>query len=477
MIILFSSFSAVIYSNKVETTVFAADKASFSVGNAYEEAGNTVQIPIELTDNPGITAFRFTIEYDAAILKLTNVVFGEASKGFNTGTSQNYESPYSVSGYNSMKDIDNNGELILLTFEINKNADIDKYAIYISYDSDDVFNINGESINFSTQNGYVEVVSCKHSGGEFEYIKEESCVESGIMIKKCSKCGEEYERKVMEPTGHIFGAYQTDNAALCIQTGNKYRVCSVCNYREDEIIPALGHTYSDVFIIDKLSSCTVKGEKSRHCTRCGDRTQITAIPESGHNFGEWTIAQTGDSKDSGIRDRVCRTCGFQERISVMLSKTTYIYNGKAKKPLVTVSDSGGGKISSDNYDVLYSKGRIKAGKYSVDVIFKNKYSGTVHRCFTIMPKGTAFSHIAARPKGLYVKWKKRANVTGYKIQYSVDRKFKSAKTITVSKKTFAKKVSKLKSKKKYYIRIQTYTKSGGTRYNSSWSAVKTVTTE
>ena len=35
----------------------------------------------------------------------------------------------------------------------------------------------------------------------------------------------------------------------------------------------------------------------------------------------------------------------------------------------------------------------------------------------------------------------------------------------------------LKSKKKYYVRIRTYTKADGSKYYSAWSAAKTVTTK
>ena len=73
--------------------------------NVIESAGkNTVTVEIELNNNPGITAFRFEIEYDDKVMKLVHAEFDEASKDFNTGTSQFYKSPYSISGYNAGKD-------------------------------------------------------------------------------------------------------------------------------------------------------------------------------------------------------------------------------------------------------------------------------------------------------------------------------------------------------------------------------------
>lgn len=88
------------------------------------------------------------------------------------------------------------------------------------------------------------------------------------------------------------------------------------------------------------------------------------------------------------------------------------------------------------------------------------------------PKATAVSKLNAGKKQFKVTWKKVSGVTGYQIQYSTDKKFKKGnKTVKIkgAKKTSAT-VKKLKSKKKYYVRIRTYK---GNKY-SSWSKVKTV---
>lgn len=165
--------------------------------------------------------------------------------------------------------------------------------------------------------------------------------------------------------------------------------------------------------------------------------------------------------------------------SVTLSKTSYTYDGKVKKPTVTVKDSKGNKISSSNYTVTYAKGRKNVGKYTVTVKFKNRYKGTVKKTFTIKPKATSISSVAAKSKGFTVKWKKlTTQTTGYQIQYSTSSKFSSAKTVTVSKnKTTSKTITKLKAKKKYYVRVRTYKTVNGTKYYSSWSKAKTVTTK
>ena len=69
--------------------------------------------------------------------------------------------------------------------------------------------------------------------------------------------------------------------------------------------------------------------------------------------------------------------------------------------------------------------------------------------------------------------------TGYQVTYAINSKFTSGKkTVTVSSsKTTSKKITKLKAKKKYYVRVRTYKTVSGTKYYSDWSKTKTVKTK
>ena len=92
---------------------------------------------------------------------------------------------------------------------------------------------------------------------------------------------------------------------------------------------------------------------------------------------------------------------------------------------------------------------------------------------------TTITSVKVENKTIKVKWKKRANITGYQIQVATDKKFKkNAKTVVVKKqKTTTATIKKLKSKKKYYVRIRTILKSSGKTYYSNWSGSKGVKTK
>ena len=171
-------------------------------------------------------------------------------------------------------------------------------------------------------------------------------------------------------------------------------------------------------------------------------------------------------------------------LKVKLAATLYTYDGKVKKPAVTVTDAKGKKIASSNYTVTYASGRKLPGTYTVKVTMKGSYTGSKTLTFAIRGKQMSVSKLTALSKGFKATWAKQSYVTGYQVQYSTSSKFtaKTTKTATISKyTTTSKTVTKLKAKTKYYVRVRSYktTKISGKNYNvySAWSKAKAVTTK
>ena len=162
--------------------------------------------------------------------------------------------------------------------------------------------------------------------------------------------------------------------------------------------------------------------------------------------------------------------------SVYLSSYEYVYDGKVHKPSVTVYDSEYKKVNKSKYSVKYDRGCKSVGTYTVTVIPKN---GSFHYLyeFTIKPKGTKITSVKANNQSIDVKWKKQSKQTsGYIIEYSTYKDFRSYKTKTISgtSKTHAK-ISSLGYGKKYYVRVRTYKKYGIYKYYSNVSSIKSVT--
>ena len=187
----------------------------------------------------------------------------------------------------------------------------------------------------------------------------------------------------------------------------------------------------------------------------------------------------------------CKSCGetlstkkINKISNVKLSKSIYTYDKKAKKPTVTVKDTKGKKLKKGtDYTVTYAKGRKAIGNYKVTVQLKGKkYSGKKTLTFRIAPAGTTVKSVKAGKAKVTVNWKQQTkNTSGYIIQCSTNKSFKGSILTTVSSnKAKSKQITKLSTKKQYYVRLCTYknVKKNGktTKICSDWSnavAVKT----
>ena len=278
----------------------------------------------------------------------------------------------------------------------------------------------------------------------------------------------------------------------CTESGIKTFTCSICGDSRTEEIPAAGHSFSADWTIDEEATCAKEGSKSHHCSVCGAVTDITAIPKTAHNYKNKKVTKRATTSKNGTFTAVCSVCGAEQTEviyaakTIKLSKTSMTYNGKKQKPSVTITDAAGKRLKNGtDYKVTYPKKTQNVGKYTVTVTLKGNYTGTVKKTFTILPKNTAISKLTASKNTVTVKWKKQTKQTaGYEIQYSTSSKFtkKTTKTVKAAKNSMtSKKITKLKAKKKYYVRIRTYqtVKVGkkSTKIYASWSKAKTVTTK
>lgn len=350
---------------------------------------------------------------------------------------------------------DSNGKSVW-TFTVPKSKISSAQSIYV-YAGDELGYSIGETYggNFYGASSYAVSSSLSAGSLAHNYVVESetsaTCKAVGKIVKVCTDCGEKYEKtsfrlphnsyeeKVVEPT--------------CTAGGYTTFTCNDCSkVFTENVIKALGHDFTQNTKLTP-ASFSKKGSKvvTTYCARCG------------YSAGSKTIAT------------------YNSPSNVKLSTTSYTYNGKVRTPSVIVTNTKGSALRKNtDYTVTYQKGRKNVGKYAVKVTFKGNYSGSKTVYFTIKPKGTSVSKISAGKKKFTVKWKKlSAQITGYQIQYSTNSKFKKGnKTVTVkSAKSTSKTVSKLKAKKKYYVRVRTYKKVGKINYYSSWSKAKSVKTK
>ena len=208
---------------------------------------------------------------------------------------------------------------------------------------------------------------------------------------------------------------------------------------------------------------TVSGTTS--ATKVGSYTVTVSLNDKTNTV--WT---DGSAKDLKLTWSIAKKSMSKLTYS---SVSTQTYTGKSLKPSVTVKNGSKKLTAGTDYTITYS-GNKSIGTAKITITGKGNYTGTKTIKFKIVPKRVTLSSVKnAKGKKLTVKWKKNTTVTGYQIQYSTSKSFKSSKTVTVSGyKNTSKTVSKLTKKKWYYVRIRGYKTVSGTKYYSSWSSAK-----
>ena len=157
--------------------------------------------------------------------------------------------------------------------------------------------------------------------------------------------------------------------------------------------------------------------------------------------------------------------------------STKAFTGKAITQNVTVKVGSTVLKNGTDYTVSYSNNK-KVGKATVKITGKGKYGGVITKTFKINPAKQEIQKLTAKSKAFFIDWAQKGSATGYEIQYATNSKFTSAKKVTITNnKTDKTTISKLSGKKKYYVRIRSYTTVKGTKYYGAWSATKTVTTK
>ena len=392
-----------------------------------------------------------------------------------------------------------------------------------------------------------------------------TCTANGYTLHKCSVCGTSYKDSTTKATGHSYGNSVVTKQPTCTSEGTAIKTCTKCNATVTEKLPAKGHTA----VTDKgyPATCTTAGKTDgSHCSVCNTVIKVqTVINATGHKSSGWIVDKAASIGVKGSKHKECTVCKKVletaeipalsrisiSKASVTLSTSTYAYDGKAKKPGVTVKLNGKTLKNGTDYTVSYSnntkigiatvkitgKGnytgsisktfKIKnnfkkatisgisnksytgknitqsitvkyngkalkkgtdytvsyssnknIGTATVKVAGKGSYTGTITKTFKINPAKQEIQKLTAKSKAFFVDWAQKGSATGYEIQYATNSKFTSAKKVTITNnKTDTKTISKLSGKKKYYVRVRSYTTVKGTKYYGAWSASKSVTTK
>lgn len=165
---------------------------------------------------------------------------------------------------------------------------------------------------------------------------------------------------------------------------------------------------------------------------------------------------------------------------ITLSQDSYVYNGKAKKPSVTVTYEGEKLAKGTDYTVKYSNNK-SMGVAAVTVTGIGKYGGKAAAEFTITPSGVK-KLTATTPSKTKTKltWKKLKGASGYQVEITKYAKesgsywYRSTDSVyrTTKKTTFTH--TRGKGDNIFHYRVRPYITVNGEKIYGEWSEEMTV---
>lgn len=153
------------------------------------------------------------------------------------------------------------------------------------------------------------------------------------------------------------------------------------------------------------------------------------------------------------------------------------FTGKNITQSIAVTYSGKTLKNGTDYTVKYSSNK-NIGTAKVTITGKGLYGGVITKSFIINPAKQTIQKLTPVKKGFYIDYMQKGSATGYEISYAENVSFSGAKTVKVtSNKTDKKTITNLKSKKTYFVRVRSYTNTGGKTYFGPWSDTAKVYTK
>ena len=314
-------------------------------------------------------------------------------------------------------------------------------------------------------------------------LSNATCTTAGTVKYTCS-CGDSYTETI-PATGHKSSGWIVDKAASIGVKGSKHKECTVCKkVLETAEIPALSRisiSKASVTLSTSTYAYDGKAETPSVTVKVGGKTlkkdtDYTVSYSNNTKVGTAKVTITGKGNYTGS---VSKTYSIKNNfkkatISGISNKS---YTGKNITQSITVKYNGKTLKNGTDYTVSYSSNK-NIGTATVKVTGKGSYAGTITKTFKINPAKQEIQKLTAKSKAFFVDWEQKGSATGYEIQYATNSKFTSAKKVTITNnKTDTKTISKLSGKKKYYVRVRSYTTVKGTKYYGAWSASKSVTTK
>lgn len=293
------------------------------------------------------------------------------------------------------------------------------------------------------------------SSGKWEVSAKATDKADGILVDKCTECGQIIDSKRVPQIENVKLAYTS-----CTYDGTAKKP-GVTVYDVD------GNTLNKTNYTVSYKNNTVSGAAGVTVTFKGNYAgRITATFVI---YPKAVPIKTAQSTAKGVKltwNRAANGTGYIVYRSV---------NGSSFKKYKTIN-------SLSTISMVDSGAKKSGTKYAYKIYVYKSVNGKVYNSAASAVKLTYYMAAPAwkslknsSARAITVKYGNTSGATGYQIQYATAKTFKGAKTLNIAgAKNVSKTVKRLAKNKRYYVRVRSYRKSGRVTYYSAWSTTKNV---
>ena len=189
-----------------------------------------------------------------------------------------------------------------------------------------------------------EEVTVAHTYPDWTILKQPTCSELGAKTRKCQVCGHE-DTRTIDKLPHTY-SWQILMAATDHSAGLRTQICSVCGHTEPEVSYDPEGTmrrkdkgenvyYMQQLLVDQgylnvggadgifgggTEKAVMQFQKDQGLSPDGVVWPQT-LKRLQHDFGPWQTLRPMTRSESGIRVRVCKDCGYEQKETVSAGTT------------------------------------------------------------------------------------------------------------------------------------------------------------
>ena len=291
----------------------AKKQVTLSVQSQTAKPGATVDVTVDVKDNPGILGATVSLKYDEG-LTLTDAAAGDAFSSLVLTKPGKIQSPckFVWDGQEITADDIKDGTILKLSFKVSDTAKSgESYKVSVSCEDGDMVDANLNAVDVKTEDGEIGISA--YTPGD---LNEDGKINSTDVIMMRRQIAGGYEQTINEKACDVNEDGRINSADVIL-----VRRYIAGGYGVNLGTTTEKHTHTMKAVEAKAATCTEKGNQSYYyCTSCGKyysdekglnniKLEDTVIPAKGHvSVVDAAVAATTES--TGLTEGShCGECG------------------------------------------------------------------------------------------------------------------------------------------------------------------------